>query len=216
MERYRAVYRGGDGRYEEKKSVFLSSVRPVKTEEEAVAFIESVRKKHWDARHTCWAYSVGAEYPVLRASDDGEPQGTAGRPILDVLDGAGLRNAVITVTRYFGGTLLGTGGLVRAYTAAASDGLKNSILADKIYGCRVMLATDYNGVGKLQYFLAQNKIPVLGAEYAEDVRTEVILPAGQEKDLAAELAELTAGRGRTEIIRYTWYMQADGRIIPED
>ena len=94
--------------------------------------------------------------------------------------------------------------------------IKNSILADKIYGCRVMLATDYNGVGKLQYFLAQNKIPVLGAEYAEDVRTEVILPAGQEKDLAAELAELTAGRGRTEIIRYTWYMQADGRIIPED
>ena len=186
MERYRAVYRGGDGRYEEKKSVFLSSVRPVKTGAEAVA------------------------------SDDGEPQGTAGRPILDVLDGAGLRNAVITVTRYFGGTLLGTGGLVRAYTAAASDGLKNSILADKIYGCRVMLATDYHGVGKLQYFLSHNKIPVLGAEYAEDVRTEVSLPAGQEKDLTAELAELTAGRGRAEIIRYTWYMQADGRIIPED
>ena len=131
-----------------------------------MAFIESVRKKHWDARHTCWAYSVGPEHPVRRASDDGEPQGTAGRPILDVLDGAGLRNAVITVTRYFGGTLLGTGGLVRAYTAAASDGLKNSILADKIYGCRAMLATDYNGVGKLQYFLSQNKIPV--PEWDED------------------------------------------------
>ena len=216
MERYRTVYRGGDGRYEEKKSVFLSSLRPVSTEKEAEAWIETVRKEHWDARHTCWAFSVGTEHTVLRASDDGEPQGTAGRPILDVLTGAGLKNAVLTVTRYFGGVLLGTGGLVRAYTAAATDALQNSTLADKVYGCRLRLTTDYSGIGKLQYTLAQKKIPILDAVYAEQVRTEILLPAGREEEFSAEFAELTAGRGKVEIVNYTWYLEADGKAIPDD
>lgn len=216
MDAYTAVYRGGDGRYEEKKSVFLSSVRPAASPEEAESFVASVRKGHWDARHVCWAYSVGTGHLLQRASDDGEPQGTAGRPILDVLTGAGLHNAVLTVTRYFGGVLLGTGGLVRAYTSAASDALHNSVLAEKRYGCRMRLSSGYGEIGKVQYVLAQKKIPVLHAEYAEDVRTDVIIPAGQEKDITAAFTELTAGRGRAEILDYCWYMEAEGTVHLEE
>ena len=111
----------GNGFYEEKKSRFLACIRPVKTQEEALAFIEEKKKQYWDARHNCSAYRIGTEQPVAHCSDDGEPSGTAGRPMLEVLTREGLTNVVAVVTRYFGGVLLGTGGLVRAYQASLKD-----------------------------------------------------------------------------------------------
>ena len=124
---YKIVYAGGEAQIIEKKSRFIATVLPVETEEEALAFIESLRKKYWDATHNCYAYVVGERNEIQRCSDDGEPSGTAGRPMMDVLAGAGVHNAAVVVTRYFGGTLLGTGGLVRAYSGAVREALKAAV-----------------------------------------------------------------------------------------
>ena len=119
MEEYKIVYRGGEGEIVEKKSRFIATVCPVNSEEDAVEFIEKTKKKYWDARHNCHAFVIGERNEISRCSDDGEPSGTAGRPMLEVLLGEGIRNVAVVVTRYFGGVLLGTGGLVRAYTKGA-------------------------------------------------------------------------------------------------
>ena len=123
MEQYKTVLEGGTGEIVEKKSRFIATVRPVKNEEEALAFLEEMRKKYWDARHNCYAYSIGKNREFTRCSDDGEPSGTAGRPMLDVILGEDIYNVAVVVTRYFGGVLLGTGGLVRAYSKAVQEGL---------------------------------------------------------------------------------------------
>ena len=133
-ETYKILYRGGEGEIVEKKSRFIATTRPVESEEEAAAFIEEMRKKYWDARHNCSAYVIGDRGQTSRCSDDGEPPQTAGRPMLDVLLGAEVRNVCVVVTRYFGGTLLGTGGLVRAYSSAVQEGLKASIIVEKHLG----------------------------------------------------------------------------------
>ena len=124
----KAVYQGGEGEIIEKKSRFLATVRPVESEEEAERFIAEMKKKYWDARHNCSAFVIGGNQEVTRCSDDGEPSQTAGRPMLDVLLREGIHNTAVVVTRYFGGVLLGTGGLVRAYQKAAQAGLANSII----------------------------------------------------------------------------------------
>ena len=123
LEKYKTVYEGGEGEIVEKKSRFIATVRPVQTEEEALAFIEEMKKKYWDARHNCYVYSVGKNREYTRCSDDGEPSGTAGRPMLDVILGEDIYNVAAVVTRYFGGILLGTGGLVRAYSRSLQEGL---------------------------------------------------------------------------------------------
>lgn len=128
MIKYRAVFQGGSGEIVEKKSRFIAHVSEAESVEEAQEFIEAVKKRYWDARHNCSAFSIGEKNPVTRCSDDGEPGGTAGKPILEVIEGSGIHNIVIVVTRYFGGTLLGTGGLVRAYTDAAKAGIENSVI----------------------------------------------------------------------------------------
>ena len=137
QENYRTVYQGGTGEIIEKKSRFIANILPVTTEDEALAFIERMRKTYWDARHNCSAYVIGFHPELQRCSDDGEPAKTAGRPMLDVLINEGLRNTAVVVTRYFGGTLLGTGGLVRAYTEAVKAGLANSIIIEKQFGHRI-------------------------------------------------------------------------------
>ena len=150
LEHYKTIYEGGEGELVEKKSRFIATVRPVETEEEALAFIEEMKKKYWDARHNCYVYSVGMNREATRCSDDGEPSGTAGRPMLDVLLGAEVHNICVVVTRYFGGTLLGTGGLVRAYSGAVQEGLSNSTIVEKCLGRQLDITTDYTGIGKIQ------------------------------------------------------------------
>ena len=158
VEEYQALLDGGQGEIVEKKSRFIANVRPVETEEEAVAFIEEMKKKYYDARHNCSAFSVGVEQPTLRCSDDGEPSGTAGKPMLEVIMGANIHNIAVVVTRYFGGTLLGTGGLVRAYTQATQEGIKNSKVIEKKLARQIKLITNYNDIGKIQYLLGTENI----------------------------------------------------------
>ena len=123
---YKTVYQGGVGEIEEKKSRFIASVEPVSSEDEAIAFFNRKKKEYWDARHNCTAFTIGPKHENTRCNDDGEPSGTAGRPMLDVLLREDIHNVAVVVTRYFGGTLLGTGGLVRAYQKSVQEGLANS------------------------------------------------------------------------------------------
>ena len=161
IKEYRIAYEGGEADFVEKKSRFLATAKPVKTEEEALAFIESMKKKYWNATHNCWAYVIGERGELQRCSDDGEPSGTAGRPMLDVLLGEGVRDVVVVATRYFGGTLLGTGGLVRAYSQSAKVGLEACTIITKTYGYHISLKTDYTGLVKIQYILGQRQIPIV-------------------------------------------------------
>lgn len=140
--------KGGEAELVEKKSRFIATVRPVESEEEAAAFIEEMKKKYYDARHNCSAYVLGSKAQLTRSSDDGEPSGTAGRPMLEVLLGSGIRNVAAVVTRYFGGTLLGTGGLVRAYSGVLKEALEKCETARQHFGVRFKIRADYNALEK--------------------------------------------------------------------
>ncbi len=195
---YRVLLEGGQGEYVEKKSRFIATLRKCESEEEAVAFVEEMKKKYWDARHNCHAFIIGSGGELTRCSDDGEPSGTAGRPMLEVLSGAELRNAAVVVTRYFGGVLLGTGGLVRAYTQAVKEGLKNCAVGRMVYGYDVCITTDYLWIGKVLYLLGNLKLEPVSAEYGERIVLELEVGAEKLKTLERELAEITNGQAQFE------------------
>ncbi len=188
------VYSGGQGELVEKKSRFIATVEPVESEEEALEFIARMKKKYWDATHNCWAFVVGDHQELQRCSDDGEPQGTAGRPMLDVLLGQEVHNGAVVVTRYFGGTLLGTGGLVRAYSKSVQEGLAGSCILDKRRGVLLKIRTDYNGIGKIQYLLGQRGLHITDSEYTEVVEVETLVPQESVKELREAVTEGTSGR----------------------
>lgn len=191
---YRVLKTGGQGEIEEKKSRFIATLRRVDLEEEAVAFIDEMKKKYWDARHNCSAFVIGQKAELTRCSDDGEPSGTAGRPMLEVLLGEGVCNAAVVVTRYFGGTLLGTGGLVRAYTQAVKAGLEASEVVTMRFGVRLKIGTDYNGLGKIQYILGNRGIAVEESLYTENVELTVFIEQEVYEAVVKELTEATAGK----------------------
>ena len=195
---YRVVYEGGEGEIVEKKSRFIATVRPIETEEEAVAFVNEMKKKYWDARHNCSAFVIGSRQEVTRCSDDGEPAQTAGRPMLDVLRREGITNVAVVVNRYFGGVLLGTGGLVRAYQSATQAGLAASKIIEKRQGKKLIIHTDYNGLGKLQYLFGQQKTAILDTEYAADVVLTILVPVEQKDFLYKEIIEQTNGTAQME------------------
>lgn len=194
MGKCRILIEGGQGEYEEKKSRFIATLRPVNSIEEASSFIEEMKKRYWDARHNCSAYVIGRNNEITRCSDDGEPSGTAGRPMLEVLTGAELHNAAVVVTRYFGGTLLGTGGLVRAYTQAVKEGIANSISAVERDGERLMLGLEYGDVDRLLNLLKTRGLSQESSDYGADVTMELIVAAEDADDFIKEVTELTAGR----------------------
>ncbi len=210
---YFTVYREGEGEVTEKKSRFIANVYPADTEEEALSFVEKIRKKHYDARHHCFAYIIGSGGEKKRASDDGEPQGTAGKPILEVMEGAGLCNAVVIVTRYFGGTLLGTGGLVRAYSMAAREGIEASVIIEKKTGQLAEILADYTEVGKMQYLFGERKLPVIDTQYTDKVLFTVIVPDEDVGALRKKLMELTSGREELSDTVRVYYADAEGEII---
>ena len=205
LEPYKIIEYGGMGEIEEKKSRFIAHVTAASTEAEALAFIESKKKEYWDARHNCYAFILGEQGQTMRFSDDGEPSGTAGKPILEVLVNSGIRNLVVVVTRYFGGTLLGTGGLVRAYTQATQAGLAASRICTMCYGYGMTIVTDYNGVGKLQYLLGQKNIPIEASEYAEQVTIQIKVPYEEKDSLIHEMTEATAGKAQITVSDPIYY-----------
>lgn len=198
QEEYKIVYKSGEGEILEKKSRFIGAIISVKTEDEALAFIESKKKQYWDASHNCYAYIIEEQSEILRISDDGEPGGTAGRPMLDVLRGNHIHNAVLVVTRYFGGTLLGKGGLVRAYTDAAKAAIASAELINRMLGIKLRISSDYTGIGKIQYTLEQNKIKTLNISYTEKVELQIVVEKTFVEKIVAEITEVTNGQAKIE------------------
>lgn len=210
---YLVVYEGGEGEIIEKKSRFIATVCPVETEEAAVAFINEMKKKYWDARHNCSAFVIGERQEMTRCSDDGEPAQTAGRPMLDVLLREGITNVAVVVTRYFGGVLLGTGGLVRAYQAATQAGLAASKIIEKCQGTKLVIHTDYNGLGKLQYLFGQQKLAILNTEYAADVIMTVLVPSEQKDMIYKSVVEQTNGSAGLEWEESVIYAVIDKEVV---
>jgi len=211
-ESFKTIYQGGVGEYIAKKSRFIATVAPVSSEEEAIEFIEQMKKKYWDATHNCSAYIIGNEIPLMRCSDDGEPSQTAGKPMLDVLIAHELTDLVVVVTRYFGGTLLGTGGLVKAYQSATIEGLKNSTIITKELGTKLSITTDYNFIGKIQYFIGQESIPVLSSEYTDIVQLQLIIPTNKVQGLIKKITELTNGTAKLEELEQVYFALIDNEI----
>lgn len=212
-EKFLEAYVGGEGEIVEKKSRFIATVRPVKSEEEASAFIEEMRKKYWDARHNCTAFVIGERNELCRCSDDGEPSGTAGRPMLEVLLGEGVHNVCVVVTRYFGGTLLGTGGLVRAYQGAVKAGLAESTIIEKIHGQVLEITTDYNGIGKIQYMIAQQGITTISTDYTDIVVCKVVMPKEELGSFQKKITEATNGKARMQLLEELNYAVVDGEVL---
>ena len=195
---YIKLIEGAEGEIVEKKSRFIAQIAPVETEEEAYAFIEKIKKKHYDARHNCFAFSVGAEMPLLRFSDDGEPQGTAGKPMLELIQNSGIHDICVVVTRYFGGTLLGTGGLVRAYTQATKEALEACTTKLMQQLLPVLIRTNYTDMGKIQYILNTRQVAIINTEFAEDVVFTVHIPVGDAKAILKEITDATNARAQIE------------------
>ncbi|MBP5197841.1 MAG: YigZ family protein [Lachnospiraceae bacterium] len=191
---YTVLLEGGQGEIEEKKSRFIANIKPVSTEEEAALFIAEMKKKYWDARHNCSAFIIGRNNELSRCSDDGEPSGTAGRPMLEVLTGSSIHNICVVVTRYFGGTLLGTGGLVRAYSQAVKEGLKNCVTGKIVTGYEFEITADYSDISKVLFALEKADITPENSVYADNVKLTVKVAEGACESLMKNITEATGAR----------------------
>ena len=210
---FRIVYKGGTGEIEEKKSRFIAHIAPVTSEEEAVQFINGKKKEFWDARHNCSAFVIGQNNEITRCNDDGEPAQTAGRPMLDVLLRENIHNCVVVVTRYFGGVLLGTGGLVRAYQAAVQEGLQNCQLLSPKTGRECTISTDYNGYGKIEYVLREKNLPILNTDFGADVKISSVAPSELVENLNKLIADKTAGNAVISWDDEIKYDILDGQLL---
>ena len=186
----------GESEYVEKRSSFLGVVEPVSSEEDARAVIAAIKKQHRDARHNCWCYLIqdGAE----RYSDDGEPQGTAGIPMLEVFRKAGVSNAVCVVTRYFGGVLLGAGGLLRAYTKAAKDALENAGTTEVIPMKELTIRCPYSLLDRIRLEIAAAEAEILSTDYAADITLSIRIPEAKAVPFSERIFDLTSGTVKCE------------------
>lgn len=189
----------GEDKFEEKRSKFTGRLWRVETAEDAVAKIKSMRDEYWNATHHCWAYII-REGNLMRYSDDGEPQGTAGMPILDVLRHENLQNCVCVVTRFFGGVLLGTGGLVRAYTKGAQVAVAAAGVQCMSRYAVLLIACPYNLYEIVTHLLPAHDCAVEQTDYGADVTLTCTIPAGGEVQLNEALAEVTAGTVYAEVV----------------
>jgi len=203
----------GQGEVVEKKSRFIATLVPVATEEEAESYIASVKKQYYDARHNCYAYIIGSNMEKKKCSDDGEPSGTAGRPMLEVLEKNGLTNALVVVTRYFGGTLLGTGGLLRAYQGAATEALKDATIAKKLTGRTFTIRCPYTMLGKMEHYAEGGKVHFLDREYGENIVLKMLCEEKDYENVKLDITEMSEGKIAPEDVTTTEYAASDGKII---
>lgn len=194
IERYRSVRMSGDKEIVIKKSRFIGHIKPVETEEEAVSFIEEIKKKHWNATHNCSAYMIGERDEVQKQSDDGEPSGTAGKPILEVIKNQRLKNVAIVVTRYFGGIMLGAGGLIRAYTDGAVAAIEAGEAITKVLHREVFVEIDYTWLGKVENELRGRETRMGETTFTDKVRL-TCLPVDSEAERFIDFViDLTQGQ----------------------
>lgn len=214
-ERYKTVCRQAEAEIVEKKSRFIATASPVQTEEEALLFINAMKKKHWNATHNVFAYQAGLASAAQRQSDDGEPSGTAGIPVLDVLRGENLQNTAVNVTRHFGGTLLGTGGLARAYARAAREGVLAAVIIEKILFAALTVTVDYTLAGKIQNAVSKNGHVIRDAAYTDVVRFSLLVEAGRAEPFTELIKNLTGARLRIVTNEPVYGYWHGGRLIAD-
>jgi len=194
LQQYKTVAGYGEDVIVIEKSRFIGYAQRVTTEEEAAAFIAMIKKKHWDATHNCSAFVIGENDQIQRSSDDGEPSGTAGKPILECIKKNGVKDTVVVVTRYFGGIKLGAGGLVRAYTAGTVIALKAAGIIVRSLHQRISVQVDYPWWGKLENELRIGQYRVAGTDFTDKVTVHVQIPEGKQDDFIARMIDLTNGQ----------------------
>ena len=199
MDEYRVPAGYGEREFIEKRSRFIGRVWHTETEEEAVARIKEMREKHWDATHNVYAYII-RDGGIMRYSDDGEPQGTSGMPVLNVFRSAGIYNVCCVVTRYFGGVLLGAGGLVRAYSNTASIALEAAGIAVMRRANLVEISCAYSPAEKVRREIVRLGACNVEVSYGENVTFSAVLPIGTEEQIELRVADLTAGGAKVEYI----------------
>ncbi len=212
LEKYKTILQQAEAQIVEKKSRFIATVAPVATEEDAKRFVEALKKKYWDATHNVFAYQIGEKNELQRFSDDGEPQGTAGMPVLSVLIGEEVKNTVVVVTRYFGGTLLGTGGLVRAYGKAAKEGLLAAGIAEMVLYERFSLTVPYTDAGKVQYEILHQGYVLQDTVYTEAVTFFVLAEAAQGDTFYQKMVDVTAGKVPVERLGQVYGTWLNGQL----
>lgn len=204
MKSYKTVSKEQTFELSEKRSKFIATLRHIETEEEAAAFINEMRATYWDARHNVYAYALN-EGNIKRFSDDGEPHGTAGKPILEVIDGAGLKNVAIVVTRYFGGILLGTGGLVRAYSGAA-QGVVNAADIKTMTECdELEIICEYGMYDTLNNILKDISGGVISTDFTDSVVTKIYIDANASNDFSQKLTDVFNGKININKINSKFY-----------
>lgn len=206
---YKTIKDNATAEYEEKKSVFIGNAGRIESEEEARSFINSIKEKHREARHNVYAYVIGKNNEVQRYSDDGEPQGTGGIPVLEVIKKNELCDSIIVVTRYFGGTLLGTAGLCRAYTKAAALAVNKAGTFQKIKATVIEFKVDYEFIGKLEYTFAKDKVQTVKTDYSDKVILSIICENDKVDIVKKNFIELTNGK-------LEFLSQTEGDYFKED
>ena len=203
MKTYKTLHSFGSDEYIVEKSTFIGYAKPIKSEEEAVEFINEIKKKHKDATHNVWAYTVGETMNIQRYSDDGEPQGTAGIPTLEVIKKEDLRDVVVVVTRYFGGIKLGAGGLVRAYTK----------IIEKVKYKEVGITIDYNQIGKVQNEIMNMGYTIKDTLYTDKVQIIVYSREEDAQSLKSKMTDITSGTAELSESESFYLSEKDGQII---
>ena len=210
--RYKTVLNEGVAEIIVKKSRFIATVRPVKTEDEAKAFIEEMKKKYWNATHNCFAFRVGENSEIQRFSDDGEPSGTAGMPMLAVLQGEDVKNTAVVVTRYFGGTLLGTGGLVRAYGKSTKEGLLATGIAELVRYRKYSVLSDYTDSGKVQYEILNDGYEMIDTIYTDKVEYIVLVEIEQVPAFENKMIEIFRGKETFAVLDDVYGVWKNGEL----
>ena len=213
MSNYKTLHKFGVDEYIVEKSTFIGYAKPIKTEEEAIEFVNEIKKKHKDATHNVWAYTVGENMNIQRYSDDGEPQGTAGIPTLEVIKKEDLRDVVVVVTRYFGGIKLGAGGLVRAYTKGAKVGIEAGIVIEKVKYTEVKIKIEYTQLGRIQNEIMNLGFKVKDTIYSEDVEIIVYSKIQDVQSLTDRMIDITSGTADVSIGDEYYLSEKDGQLI---
>ena len=213
MKTYKTLHRFGTDEYIVEKSTFIGYAKPIKSEEEAVEFINEIKKKHKDATHNVWAYTVGETMNIQRYSDDGEPQGTAGIPTLEVIKKEDLRDVVVVVTRYFGGIKLGAGGLVRAYTKGAKVGIEAAQIIQQVKYKEISVTIDYNQIGKVQNEIMNMGYKIKDTLYTDKVEIIVYSREEEAESLKSKMLDITSGTAEIGESEGFYLSEKEGEII---
>lgn len=213
MSTYKTLHEFGMDEIIIDKSTFIGYAKPIKTEEEAVEFVNEMKKKHKDATHNVWAYTVGKNMNIQRYSDDGEPQGTAGIPTLEVIKKEDLRDVVVVVTRYFGGIKLGAGGLVRAYTKGAKVGLQAGKIIEKVMYQEVSIKIDYTQLGKVQNEIMNMGYFVKDTIYEDNVEIVVYSRINEVENITSRMTDITSATAELKLGEEFYLSEQNGQII---